>query len=154
MFPKRKKTKQTYNKIVINHQIFLTSKQRQQLYMCEPVEVIGLLTQYKIENGKYPIKHQEVISKYHLVAKTEIEEYVECLPTFYRLNLPAISDDEDLFTGTAIDIRDIIDKKQGGKESLFFEAMYTDKIKKIQGFHKIEIRDIKHFQKSLCFAKI
>lgn len=154
MFPKRKKAKQIYNKIVVNHQIFLTSKQRNDLYMCHPLDVVGLLTQYKIEEGKYPIKHQEVICRYHLLAKTEVEEYVECFPTFYRINLPAITDDADLFAGSAIDLRDMLDKKQGGKEGLFFEAMYTDKAKNLQGFHKIEIRDFKHFQKSMCFTKI
>jgi len=150
----KNKVKAKYNKMVINHQIFLTKEQRQSVFYGETVRVIGILTQYKIINGKYPIKHNEVFCNYVIETKADAHECIECLPTEYRINLPPYDGNGDNPMYENIDLLDILDKKQGGRESLFFEAMYTDTKTKIQGFHKIEIRDIKFFDKSINFIKI
>lgn len=148
------KVKDSYDKIVLNHLVFLNSKQRQKLYDGGSVDCVGLLTQYKIIKGLYPVKHQEVVCQYQLTSTvTEVKKYIECFPSYYKFNLPSFVSEEKTISGKTYDIHDILDKKQGGKESLFFEAMYTDQERKIQGFHKMEIRDIKYFNKSLTFLK-
>jgi hypothetical protein len=147
------KVKTKYNKIVVNHQVFLTPNQRNNVYYGETVKVVGILTQYKVVDGLYPIKHNEVFCNYSICSKTDTLEFIECLPAEYRINLPAYDSEGKSTQYPDIDLVDILDKKQGGRESIFFEAMYTDSKKKIQGFHKIEIRDIKYFEKSLNFIK-
>lgn len=148
----RNKKSTPYDKIVLNHLVLLTKKQRYKLYDLEPVEAVGLLTQYRIIDGKYGVKHDEVIVKY-VITTNVAENYVEAFPAHYQINLPL--DDFDIDYGadaSSVDLIDIVDRKDGGVASITFDAIYTCPNMQIQGFHKVVIKDIKEMNKTLAFT--
>lgn len=144
--------KNNYDKIVLNHLVFLSKEQRYALYEYQTVENIGVLTQYKIIKGKYSVQHDEVICKY--VITTDIcNDFVEVLPTYYKINLPLVGDElKKDSTADCVDLMDILDRKDGGLGCLNFNAIYTSVNNNTQGFHKVTIKDISDFKKSLAFT--
>lgn len=146
------KKKKNIDKIVVNHMVFLTREQRYKLYEFEEVEATGLLTQYRIIRGKYGVKHDEVITKY--IITTDVKEnFVEVFPTHYQINLPlGEMKSGDGSATSVVDLADIVDRKDGGIASICFDAIYTSDDINLQGFHKIVIKDIKEFTKSLSFV--
>lgn len=147
-----KTPKKSYDKIVLNHVIFMTEDQRYAISEYEDVETTGVLTQYEIKNGKYNVKHAEIICKY-IVSPQHEKEIIQVLPSYYKINLP-IEEGEFPITNKTVNVHDIVNKKDGGREHIFFEAIYTDEEKKIQGYHKVEIKDIKVFMNSISFLKV
>ena len=147
-----KKPKPVYDKIVLNHVIFLTEEQRYSLYEYDDVITTGFLIQYRIKKGKYDVKHDEIICQY-VISTYQEEEIVQVFPNHYKINLP-VNESHLPANNTTVDSHDIINKKDGGRESIFFEAIYTDVEKRMQGYHKVEIKDMKMFTKSLSFLKI
>ena len=157
-----KKKKDNYDKIVVSHLVFLTKDQRYALVYGDVVESLGVLTQYKIMGGKYDVKHDEVICKYVIGIELD-DDFVEVFPSHYKINLPYETKSiKNMNTELGfkdyheesqdLDITALLDRKDGGKGELFFEAIYTSKKEKKQGFHKIQIADIKSFNTSMAFT--
>jgi len=148
--------KKEQKKLAMSHMIFLTEEQRYDLFNGVKIEAVGILTQIDfVKNYKNHI-NQEVFCKYFIDCEPEnpaIRAYAE----HYEIHIPMEYDAESFFAAKNFDvvyIHDILNKKDGGKEMIFFEKAFKNSKNNLDSYHKVEIKDIKFFDESMMFSKI
>lgn len=143
-------------KLALSHSIFLTEEQRYDLFHGSKIKTIGILTQIDfVKNYKNHI-NQEVFCKYIIDCDAETPS-IQAFAEHYEIHIPMEYDAETFFASKNFDvvyIHDILNRKDGGKEFIFFEKSFKNKKNNFDSYHKVEIKDIKFFDESIIFSKL
>lgn len=153
------------NVFVCNHQIFLNENQRYDLFACIPVKAHGIYIEAEIVKNMNAKNIQEVYCIYEIDCKIskkpiEIKNNIIKIHIQQLDNFQQILDDFDTpkknkFVTTdeeQIDMKDILNSEEGGKECLFFETISTNSKKNSKHYHKVEVKDISEYDKSVEFV--
>lgn len=146
---------------ITNHQIYLTENQRYDLYACIAVKTTGIMTQAQIQKNLNAKDIIEIFCKYEIDCNNS-EEAIEIVNNTIKIHIPAhdslfnIIDEYELLSDKQehiMDINDLLNAEEGGKESLFYETVAHDVKNKIKSYHKIQINDFKKFDESVEFVQ-
>lgn len=149
--------KSSYKIMVYNHLLFLTEAQRYDLYACIQVETTGILIAAEINKNLKSKNISEIFYRYTIDCNSSISP-IELHNQTIRIHIPAAGaslfdyyDDQMEINNDNPDIYDILNKDEGGRESLFYETYINDSYKKTKSYHKIEIKDEKQFDDTAFF---
>jgi hypothetical protein len=150
--------KNKFRVFINNHSIFLTEEQRYDLFACIPVHTVGALVFAEIQNDMQAKSIKEVFVNYIIDCEPNVEP-IEVVNQEIKLHLPidmenflTIQDDAFENFPKSVDLFDILNKDEGGRESVYYETFIHDNNKKIKTYHKIEIQDEKYFNESAEFV--
>lgn len=143
---------------IYNHMIFLTETQRYDLYACIPVESVGILVMAEISKNMKVKNIKEVFYKYLIDCEIS-NNPVELRKNFIKIHVPSspvpvfemAADNQLEYNNDTPDMYDILNKDEGGRESLFYETFLHNQKLKHKHYHKIEIKDEKLFDESVEF---
>jgi hypothetical protein len=150
--------KNKFRVFISNHSIFLTEEQRYDLFACIPIETVGALVFVELENDMQAKTIKEIFVRYIIDCEPNVEP-IEIIDQKIKLHLPidmdnfmSIQDDAFESFPKSVDLNDILNKDEGGRESMYYETFLHDHTKKIKTYHKIEIQDEKYFDESTEFV--
>jgi hypothetical protein len=150
---------------VCNHQIFLTENQRYDLFACIPVKTYGIFLQAEIVKSMNAKNIQEIFCAYEIDCKVTnkplefknniIKIHIQPVDKFRNLLEDLETNQKNKLIGSDddnIDMKDLLNYEEGGKESLFFETIQINSKKNNKNYHKVEIKDILEYEKSIEFV--
>jgi hypothetical protein len=139
---------------ICNHQIYLNENQRYDLYACIPVKTTGIFILAEISKNYNTKEISEIFCNYELDCK-ETKNPIKIGSKKIKISLPnnqdIISITDEPNTNEVVDLRDILNTDEGGREELYYETIYHDYQKNIKTYHKIEIKDINRFHETVEF---
>jgi hypothetical protein len=150
-----------YQVTICSHQIYLTENQRYDLFACIPVKAVGILIKAEIAKNLNAKNINEIFCNYEIdCKKSKSPMPVEVKSNTIKLHLPFNDEYYDILDeidfgdkkDEFLDINEILNKDEGGKEFLFYETVSNDTKKRQKFYHKIEIKDIKEFNNSVEFV--
>lgn len=150
-----------YKVYICSHQIYLTEAQRYDLFACIPVKTQGIMVKAEIVKNLNSRNINEVFCNYEIdcqksddiitVKNNTIRIHLPLTEEFYDFDDKFDVDEKDV--NKQLDLNDILNDEEGGKQSLFFEGICNDIKKKVKSYHKIDIKDIKFFNESVEFIE-
>jgi len=153
------------NVFVCNHQIFLSENQRYDLFACIPVIAQGIYIQAEIIKNMNAKNIQEVFCVYEIDCKIT-KKPIEIKNNIIKIHIQQIDNFQQIIEEfeltkknkfkkideERIDMKDILNSDEGGKECLFFETISTNPKKNSKHYHKVELKDIQEFNRSVEFV--
>jgi hypothetical protein len=150
-----------YKVYICSHQVYLTEAQRYDLFACIPVKTHGIMIKAEIVKNLNSRTINEVFCNYEIdcqkkddiitVKNNTIRIHLPLTEEFYEFDDEFEVDKKD--TNKILNLNDILNDDEGGRQSLFFEGICNDIKKRVKSYHKIEIKDIKLFNESVEFIE-
>ncbi|NIQ14906.1 MAG: hypothetical protein GTO02_11080 [Candidatus Dadabacteria bacterium] len=136
--------------LTVSHNIFLSRKQRYDLFKEEPVDVIGVSIPVWYWQGVTSEPGNEVFCKYRLIPN-DSKIFVKHNNQGYEIYLPKKSYNSEDDTNNPVTLKNIIDHKDGGIEWIAFRQYGKAKRNKktVDIVHFVDIKTIEELEESI-----
>ena len=144
--------------LVYNHVIFLSENQRYDLFACIPVRANGILVQTDIKSKNFEAQSVQETFCHYVIDCEPSDGFIEIIKNVIHIHLPpqdSLPDFPSPFKPDELDkydLYDLLNKNEGGRETLAYSTICHNSDTNKKSFHKVEIKDIKAFEESIDFV--